>query len=176
MSPQPQSVAELDAGFPRRRCSAGGIIRDQQGRILVVKPSYRAGWLLPGGLVEARETPANALRRETVEEVGIMPTLVRLLCIDLLPPDKGFSESVHFLFECERVHTDGNPCLPTDGTEILEARFLIPTQAMELLIAPIRRRLGTVLDGGHGYLEDGHFILPFGCGKDISLVTYPRSA
>ena len=176
MSLQPQSVAERDAGFPRRRCSAGGIIRDQDGRILVVNPSYRAGWLLPGGMVEARETPASALRREALEEVGVMPTLTRLLCIDLLPPDNGFSESVHFLFECAPVHADGNRCLPTDGTEILEARFVAPLQAMELLVAPIRRRLETVLNGRPGYLEDGHFILPFACGEDIPRATHVHPA
>ncbi len=176
MTVQPQLAAELDAGFPRRRCSAGGIIRDQQGRILVVKPSYRAGWLLPGGLVEAQETPANTLRREALEEVGITPTLMRLLCIDLLPPENGFSESVHFLFECAPVHIDGNTCLPADGVEILEARFLAQTQAMDLLIAPVRRRLGTVLNGGAGYLEDGNFILPFACGEDIPLSAHSHSA
>ena len=115
---------------------AGGIIHDQAGRILVVKPSYRPGWLLPGGLVEALETPAGALRREAMEEVGIAPVVLRLACIDMLPAADGFSESVHFLFECAPVEADDD-CLPVDGEEILEARFLEPRQALERM--PARR-------------------------------------
>ncbi|MGH8061487.1 MAG: NUDIX domain-containing protein [Pseudoxanthomonas sp.] len=175
IAPGSESVAELDAGFPRRRCSAGGIIRDQCGRILVVKPSYRPGWLLPGGLVEALETPASALRREAMEEVGMAPTILRLLCIDMLPPEGGFSESVHFLFECAPVNFETGSHIATNGTEILEARFLEPTQAMELLVVPIRRRLGTVLNGHLGYFEDGHFVIPF-AGEDNSHVTTSISA
>lgn len=167
MSLEPQSVAELDAGFPRKRCSAGGIIRDLSGRILVVKPSYRPGWLLPGGLVEALETPATALRRETMEEIGIVPTIARLLCIDVLPPRDGFSESVHFLFECEPMNAENSSRILIDGTEILDARFLDPMQAMDLLVAPIKRRLETVLNGCPGYFEDGLFILPF-TSKEIA--------
>ncbi|NDK38342.1 NUDIX hydrolase [Pseudoxanthomonas gei] len=176
MNATPQSVAELDAGFPRRRCSAAGIIHDQYGRILVVKPSYRPGWLLPGGLVEALETPASALRREVMEETGIATAIVRMLCMDMLPARDGFSESVHFLFECAPTHAEGDRSLPVDGIEILEARFLEAGQAMALLAAPIRRRLETVLNGRTGYLEDGHFIVPFACGEDAPHVTTPRSA
>ena len=41
------------------------------GRWLMVDPVYREGWTLPGGLIDRGETPAAAIKRELVEELGI---------------------------------------------------------------------------------------------------------
>ncbi|PID93672.1 MAG: hypothetical protein CSA95_07115 [Bacteroidetes bacterium] len=49
--------------------AAGGIVRDQSGRILLI---FRRGkWDLPKGHVEAGETFIQAALRETVEETGL---------------------------------------------------------------------------------------------------------
>ncbi len=33
--------------------SGGALVRDRRGRLLVLKPTYKAGWTIPGGVVEA---------------------------------------------------------------------------------------------------------------------------
>jgi 8-oxo-dGTP diphosphatase len=40
-------------------------------RVLLIRPSYRRGWGLPGGLLRRGEEPAAAARREVREEIGI---------------------------------------------------------------------------------------------------------
>ena len=51
---------------PRIPASAGALIRDVRGRLLILKPTYKSGWTIPGGIIEADgETPWEACRRES---------------------------------------------------------------------------------------------------------------
>lgn len=45
---------------------------DAEGRLLLVRHTYLAGWYLPGGAVDAGETLAEAALRELREETGVI--------------------------------------------------------------------------------------------------------
>ncbi|TXH35929.1 MAG: NUDIX domain-containing protein [Rhodospirillaceae bacterium] len=47
------------------------IVRNAQGEILLVKHTYRFDWYLPGGGLRRGEAPADGIRRELREEVGL---------------------------------------------------------------------------------------------------------
>jgi 8-oxo-dGTP diphosphatase len=60
----------------------GGVIKDDQGRLLLIKRGHApsAGlWSLPGGRIEPGETDAEALVREMREETGLAVEPGRLL-------------------------------------------------------------------------------------------------
>ena len=65
-------IAQPGNGSRIRQAARGAII-DPQERILLVRFEFPTGtrWALPGGGIEADETPEQALRRELAEEVGL---------------------------------------------------------------------------------------------------------
>ena len=60
-------------GLARRAMTLGVrvLVRDEQGRILLVRHTYVPGWYLPGGGVERGETIQQAVRKELLEECAI---------------------------------------------------------------------------------------------------------
>jgi 8-oxo-dGTP pyrophosphatase MutT (NUDIX family) len=44
---------------------------EQAGKVLLVRHSYKTGWMLPGGAVGRGEPPAEAVLRELREEIGL---------------------------------------------------------------------------------------------------------
>jgi len=74
------------AQLPTVHVAARALIRDRAGRVLLVKASYRDGWDLPGGMVEAGEPPDRAAVREVREELGLDLGVRRLVVLDWQPP------------------------------------------------------------------------------------------
>lgn len=60
--------------YPERPIVGVGAVLFDAGRVLLVeraKPPLQGAWSLPGGVVEAGELLADALRREILEETGL---------------------------------------------------------------------------------------------------------
>lgn len=56
---------------PKRMSSSAVWLENTSGELLIVKANYKDYWALPGGIIEADETPRQAAVRETLEEVGL---------------------------------------------------------------------------------------------------------
>jgi ADP-ribose pyrophosphatase YjhB (NUDIX family) len=145
--------------LPRIPASAGALIRDDDGRILVLKPTYKPGWTIPGGQMEADgESPWEACRREVREETGLEVATGRLVAVDFLRPRPDRPGGMRFLFDCGRV--DRRTEVVVQEGEIEEHRWCAPAEARVLLSGPVGRRVAAVLmaavdGGGVLYLEDG---------------------
>lgn len=59
-------------GLARRVASAGLLLENEKGELLIVKASYKDYWTLPGGIIDGDETPLQAAIREVAEEVGLV--------------------------------------------------------------------------------------------------------
>jgi 8-oxo-dGTP pyrophosphatase MutT (NUDIX family) len=147
------------ATLPRKRMAAGALFFDAAGRIYVVKPTYRAGWLVPGGAVEADEAPSAACRREVAEELGIAPPLGRLLCVEYLSEYDGYTESVQFLFDGGVLDAELAAQIQLQASELAEGCFVNAEEASRLLNPKLAVRVAYALDararGSVYYLEDG---------------------
>ena len=65
---------------PQFAVTAGAVISDKRGRVLLLKHRFRpgSGWGLPGGFMNEGEQPEDTLRRELREEVGLEVEKVEL--------------------------------------------------------------------------------------------------
>lgn len=147
------------ATLPRKRMAAGAIFFDATGRIYLVKPTYRAGWLIPGGAVEADEAPSVTCRRETREELGIAPPIGRLLCVEYLSEYDGYTESVQFIFDGGVLAAEDTAQIQLQASELAEGCFVTAAEASHLLNPRLAVRVAYALDaratGRVHYLEDG---------------------
>ncbi|HXP33343.1 MAG TPA: NUDIX hydrolase [Acidimicrobiales bacterium] len=149
---------ELPFVLPRIPASAGALIFDSVGQLLIVNPTYKAHWTIPGGIMEADgETPWEACRREVLEEVGLDVERGRLVAVDFLRPKASKPGGMRFLFDCGVLPGAVLGAIVLQEEELSEHRLVDPARALELLSGPLRRRVGAALaaPGGCVYLEDG---------------------
>ena len=92
-------LSEYYASLPGKRMGAGLLCRDADDRVLLVQPTYKATWELPGGVVEAGESPAACAAREVREELGVELSVGRLLVVDWLPVRPPKTEGVMMQFD-----------------------------------------------------------------------------
>lgn len=151
------NFAESDFDSPRIPGSAGALILDTANRLLLLKPTYKKAWTIPGGQIESNgESPWDACRRETLEECGLRVARGRLVCVDYLPPRRNRAGGVRFLFHCGTFADDELEDIKVDQVEISNHRFVTAAEAPPLLSGPVGRRVAAVLGAtGFLYLEDG---------------------
>jgi 8-oxo-dGTP pyrophosphatase MutT (NUDIX family) len=147
---------EFYAGLPAVHVAAGCVMRDGEGRVLLLHTTYKQDWEIPGGSVEAHESPREAARREVREELGLDVAVGGLLCVDYVPARPPRPDALRFLFA-----VDGPPValagLRLQEEEIKGARYCTPGEVVELASAQLARRLGACLTASRlpVYLEDG---------------------
>jgi len=130
----------------RKRMSAGVLFRDAEGRILLVEPSYKPHWDIPGGVVDAGEAPWATAVREVREEIGLDRSLGRPLVIDYQSDDGQLPEGMAFVFDGGLISQQEVAGLVLTDPEIVTARLVTLTEAVEMLKPSLARRLAVALD------------------------------
>ena len=109
---------------------------EHDGQVLLVRTAYRRNWSLPGGLLDKGETPAEGLRREVREEVGIE---VELRGDPVVVVDLG-SQLVEFFFRgCPADGVDPDT-VRAASAEIEQVSWFSRDEARQLVHGPSRLR------------------------------------
>ena len=139
-------LAEGNARQARKRVAADVILRDDQGRILLVNPNYKPDWDLPGGMVEANEPPIEAARRELREELGLDVAIGPLLCVEWVPPHGPWDDTLVFIFDGGVLPPTTIEGLTLTDDEISAFRFCTSDEARTLLRPYVWARADAALD------------------------------
>ena len=153
--PADQYVASL----ARKRMAAGALFRDGAGRPLLVNPVYKDTWDLPGGAVEAEESPHAACRREVAEELGLDWRPGRVLAVDWVPSRSERPEGVVVVYAGGVLSAaDIDAVVLADG-ELEGFAFTEPGEVASLVTPLLARRVAACLEavaaGTVAVLENG---------------------
>lgn len=151
--------AEFYASLPRKRIGACALLFYKR-ELLLVQPTYNPGWILPGGTVEAEESPLEGLHREIKEELDITIEPTQLLSVDYVSNRDVKGEYIQFLFAAKDLSEDQVRKIKVPPYELNEYCFAPLNKAMELLTPAVARRVASTLNAqtnsrGAIYLENG---------------------
>nr|WP_041833620.1 NUDIX hydrolase [Actinoplanes sp. N902-109] len=139
--------------------AAGALLTDEQGRVLLVEPTYKPSFEIPGGTVEAGESPRAAVVRELEEELGLPVRPGRLLVVDWVPPRPGRTEGLMMLFDGGLLTPAQTGRIRLPPEELRSWAWCTEQQAAERLTELLARRIGAALRaraaGVVAYLENG---------------------
>jgi 8-oxo-dGTP diphosphatase len=131
------------AGLAAAYVTAGAVITDPPGRVLLVKPNYRDHWLLPGGTADDNEPPEAACARELREEIGLDLPVGPLLLVGWTPARADRPRPiVGFIFDGGTLDRPESIRLQED--ELDDHAFFEPDQAV-VRLGPIGHRLPPAL-------------------------------
>jgi mutator protein MutT len=138
----PRRVRLLLTRFGNSRfiVSAGAVIVNEQGQVLLLKHVFRtgSGWGIPGGFVNTEEQPEAALRRELREEVGL-----ELSRVEIALARSFRHRQVELIYRCQ-PNGEAQP----RGLEIKSAAWFAPADLPEELSTDQRELILRVLNDG----------------------------
>jgi 8-oxo-dGTP diphosphatase len=158
VDPTPNEVdPAVWAALPRKRVGAGVVLVDDVGRVLLVEPTYKPGWEVPGGMVEPGESPRAAAQREAREELGLDVAVGRLLVVDWVPPGRRPDDGLMLLYAGE---VDRALPIVLQEDELRSWRWCDASGTEERTTPFMARRLRAAVaaigTGAMVELEDGH--------------------
>jgi 8-oxo-dGTP diphosphatase len=130
--------------------------------VLLVRPTYKPGWDIPGGYVGVGESPLAACRREVREELGVDLPVGRLLVVDWAPhPDEG--DKLLFVFDGGTLAAPRLASFALASEEIAEVAHHAAEHLQDFVSSRLVPRLSAAIaaaqDGSTAYLQNGQPLL-----------------
>ncbi|MGC5329700.1 NUDIX domain-containing protein [Micromonospora sp. DT62] len=140
------------------RVAAGALFFDDEGRVLLVRPTYKQHWDIPGGYVEPGESPRSACVREIREELGLVIEVGPLLAVDWAPaPNEG--DKILFVFDAGSLDGSDQRRITFPDGELSHWRFIHDEELSLHCPARLVRRIHEALkarqESKSAYLEHG---------------------
>lgn len=141
----------------RPECAASVLFLDEAGDVLLVEPTYKAMWEIPGGRMQAGETPREACARTLQEQFTMDVPLGRLLVADWAPHVR--DERMRFVFDGGVLTDKQLDAIELPPHELESWAFISPHELFVMTEPRLCRRVTAALGareaGATWYLENG---------------------
>jgi 8-oxo-dGTP diphosphatase len=140
----------IDTAFyqnlPKKRIAAGALILNDKGQLLLVKPTYKETWEVPGGITELNESPRACVEREIKEQMGLELSISKLLCLDYVAdlPEKG--DSLQMIFDGGVLSEEQIKAIKLQAEELSEFRFFDANNIDVIFKDKLRLRMQKALE------------------------------
>jgi len=105
-----------------------------QGKILIIKNSYKKNYTVPCGVIGRKEKPIDAAVRELGEEVAIALYPEQLRLAEQFTINQEFKHDHISFFE---INLDQKPQFQVDNREVVHAQFMTVEEAGQLPLSPV---------------------------------------
>ncbi|MFD9903706.1 NUDIX domain-containing protein [Streptomyces sp. NPDC059063] len=130
----------MDTVAPPLAASAGAIITDEHGDVLMVNPVYTAYWNLPGGHIDGEESPSLACAREIRQELGLDVQVGDLLVVAWVDTG-GQMPRVYYIFDAGVVSAKQRRSIRVQEGGVGKYGFVAPDRIGTSLIPPFAQSL-----------------------------------
>ena len=147
----PENVPEQEAEKYNIRNAARAIVIDEKGLVALLHSTIKQYYKLPGGGIEAGESPEIALKRECMEEIGCHVEIINELGSTVEYRKKYRLKQTSYCYIAKLVGEKGKPNLePDEIDEGFETVWLSLENAIEL----VKEAYSSDYDGPYMQMRD----------------------
>jgi ADP-ribose pyrophosphatase YjhB (NUDIX family) len=125
----------------KKRMGSGCLLFNQRNEVLLVKPTYKPVWEIPGGVVEQNESPKQCCQREVFEEIGLNREIGPLLVVDYNSHCEAKTESIMFVFDGGTLLGSEISAIQLQDDELSECAFFGQDTLPEAMTKTLKARV-----------------------------------
>ncbi len=132
--------------LPKKQVGTAVLFFNTKEELLIVKPDYREGWLVPGGATDDNESPLHCAIRETKEEIGLEISELHLVGIYYAHKKGVFTDSLKFIFSGGTLTEQQISEIKLQTEELEKYSFAPPEEAIPLLSSSLQKSVPICLE------------------------------
>ncbi len=144
--PKKFTEEEYAANLAKKQVGTAVLFFNTKGELLIVKPDYKEGWLVPGGTVDTDESPLQCAFREIKEEVGLDISELKLTGVYYGHKKGVFTDSLKFIFSAGTLTDNQIGQIKLQVDELEEYTFASPEKALSLLSPSLQKSIPACLE------------------------------
>jgi len=137
---------EYALGLPKKQVGTAVLLFNAKGELLILKPDYKDGWLVPGGATDDNESPLHCAIRETREEIGLDIIELQLVGIYYGSKKGVFTDSLKFIFSGGTLTDNQISQIKLQTDELKEYVFTSPEKAIPILSPSLQKSIPACLE------------------------------